>query len=268
MAPVTTWNTKNLGLRLGVDLASAATAGALVAPLITIIDRGIIENSSGRNTLGQSLQSQLKNLLLRPHRFLISKPFALIFALYTGTYMTANAIDTASSTLRSESADKVTSGLPKFLATSTANLSLCLYKDSQFTKLFSTHKSPRPVPPLTMLLFALRDSCTVFASFNVPPLLAPRLADRFGAGLERHVSSATAAQFLAPAAVQVVSTPLHLLGLDLYNRDGVRARERVAKVASEWGKSCLARIARIVPAFGLGGVVNARMRCGLMAGVE
>lgn len=34
-----TWNTKDLGLRLGVDVASAATAGALTCPLIAIIDR-------------------------------------------------------------------------------------------------------------------------------------------------------------------------------------------------------------------------------------
>ncbi len=33
------WNTKNLGLRLGADAASAACAAGLVAPLISIIDR-------------------------------------------------------------------------------------------------------------------------------------------------------------------------------------------------------------------------------------
>lgn len=33
------WNTKNLGLRLGSDFLSALTAGSLVAPLISIIDR-------------------------------------------------------------------------------------------------------------------------------------------------------------------------------------------------------------------------------------
>jgi hypothetical protein len=33
------WNTKDLGKRLGVDVASAATAGVLTCPLITIIDR-------------------------------------------------------------------------------------------------------------------------------------------------------------------------------------------------------------------------------------
>lgn len=40
-APVvaSSWNTKDLGLRLGVDVVSAASAGALTCPLITIIDR-------------------------------------------------------------------------------------------------------------------------------------------------------------------------------------------------------------------------------------
>ena len=40
-APVvaSSYNTKDLGLRLGVDVVSAASAGALTCPLITIIDR-------------------------------------------------------------------------------------------------------------------------------------------------------------------------------------------------------------------------------------
>jgi len=33
------WNTRQIGLRLGADAASAATASLLVAPIITIIDQ-------------------------------------------------------------------------------------------------------------------------------------------------------------------------------------------------------------------------------------
>lgn len=33
------WNTNRLGARLGVDVVSAATAGALTCPVITVIDR-------------------------------------------------------------------------------------------------------------------------------------------------------------------------------------------------------------------------------------
>lgn len=33
------WNTKNIGSRMGVDAACAATAGGLVSPIITMIDK-------------------------------------------------------------------------------------------------------------------------------------------------------------------------------------------------------------------------------------
>lgn len=33
------WNTRDLGSRLAVDVVSAATAGALICPMITIIDK-------------------------------------------------------------------------------------------------------------------------------------------------------------------------------------------------------------------------------------
>lgn len=37
--PQRKWNTKNLGGRLATDLVSAASAGAMIAPVISIIDR-------------------------------------------------------------------------------------------------------------------------------------------------------------------------------------------------------------------------------------
>ena len=75
----TNWNTDKLGLRMGSDALAAGAAGALVAPIITIIDKGIMENASGRHPLGESLKKSARELLLKPHRFLTSKPFALIF---------------------------------------------------------------------------------------------------------------------------------------------------------------------------------------------
>lgn len=44
--PTSAWNTKDLALRLGVDVASAGSAGALTCPLITIIDRFAQANSA------------------------------------------------------------------------------------------------------------------------------------------------------------------------------------------------------------------------------
>ncbi|KAF2877412.1 hypothetical protein BDV95DRAFT_625309 [Massariosphaeria phaeospora] len=257
------WNTHKLGLRIGADALAASAAGVLVAPLITMIDKGIIENASGRNTLGESLRASARELLLKPHRFLTGKPFALIYILYFGTYFTANTIDTASSTMHNTPLSSTTAGTPKFLATSTSNLALCLYKDNRFTQLFgpASSSSARPVPLPTFLFFTVRDCLTIFASFNLPPLFAPTFARHMGAAAQQYVSAASAAQFLTPAAVQIVSTPLHLLGLDLYNRPGVR-------VLRDWAKSAGARMGRIIPAFGVGGVVNTKVRRGLLGRLE
>ncbi|KAF2748812.1 hypothetical protein M011DRAFT_400274 [Sporormia fimetaria CBS 119925] len=282
------WNTENLALRIGVDALAAGVAGALVAPIITTIDKGIIENASGKRTLRESVKSTLGEMFRTPMRFFGGRPFGLVFLLYTGTYLTANLTDTLTSTLHSHPASTVSPGLPKFAATSAANLSLCLYKDSQFTKLFAstsasssssskrTHLPPistaKPRIPLpTLFLFTARDMLTIFASFNLPSLLTPRFnvyINTFEARWVRMLDAGMVAQFVVPAAVQVVSTPLHLWGLDLYNRPNVGWEKRVGRVVRDWGVSVCARMGRIVPAFGVGGVVNGRCRGWGMRGVE
>jgi hypothetical protein len=273
------WNTKNLGLRLGADAAGAASAAALVAPVISIIDRSIMENASGRNTLANSIRASLAQLVLRPQSMVFSKPFALIFMLYGGTYLTANALDTATSTTRGLPATHVTAGTAKFAASSAANVGLCIYKDQVFVRMFGPPGVvPRAVPLASYALFTLRDCMTIFASFNVPPLLGPVLDKHMSADMRARIGGLTLAQFCAPAAVQLVSTPLHLLGLDMYNRPakGIAGaaggtavappswRDRWLAVRKNWAISAAARICRIVPAFGVGGVVNIKVRRNLM----
>lgn len=281
------WNTKNLSMRLGVDTIAAASAAVLVAPLISVIDRyvhphqylsqtysapsrltptfpsSIMENASGRRSLGVSLRSSLRDLLLRPQNLLFSKPCALIFMVYGGTYLTANYLDTATSTVQNKPATHVTSGTAKFASSSAANIGLCIYKDQVFVRLFGAG-SPRPVSMPSYLLFGARDCLTIFASFNLPPLLGPVFSKHASQEIQKYATGQTMAQFAAPAAIQVLSTPVHLLGLDMYNRPGLGWLERWNAVKKNWTVSTLARICRIVPAFGVGGVVNVKVRKGLM----
>lgn len=82
---------------------------------------------------------------------------------------------------------------------------------------------------------------------------------------------AATAQFACPALMQFASTPMHLLGLDLYNRQpvgGLPWTERVARIRRDYVPSCFARMGKIVPAYGVGGVVNVRLRANLMKKVE
>ncbi|KAH8736528.1 hypothetical protein BGZ61DRAFT_341030 [Ilyonectria robusta] len=268
------WNTKNLGFRLGVDAVSAACAASMVAPLIAMIDRSVMENASGRSSLASSIASSIRTLLRRPHTFLFSKPTALIFLVYGSTYLTANTVDTSFSTLHNRPASSVTAGATKFAASSAANIGIGIYKDQVFVRLFGPPGVvPRAVPLPAYTLFAARDCLTIFASFNVPPILGPYLDSRFSDQVKARMSGLSTAQFLAPAAVQFISTPMHLLGLDLYNSPSTTAaavsmRDRWDAVRRNWTISSFARIGRIVPAFGIGGVVNTKVRRSLMQKLE
>ncbi|CAK7244367.1 MAG: hypothetical protein STHCBS139747_005905 [Sporothrix thermara] len=282
------YNTRHLGLRLTADAVSGYTAASTVAPIIAIIDRAIMENASGANTLVGSLRSSFTTLIRRPQQILLGKPFFLICLLYGSTYFTANAIDTMSSTVNNRPASHTTAGAAKFAASSATNIGVCIYKDHVFVRMFGPPGViPRPVPLPSYLLFALRDCMTIFASFNIPPLLGPFLNDRLGLGnssstnpLMRAISGQTVAQFAAPALTQFLSTPAHLLGLDLYNRAWQQAgtaaagsstltwSDRFAAVRKNWFVSSLARIGRIVPAFGVGGVSNVKMRKAFMTRLE
>ncbi|KAG0653046.1 hypothetical protein D0Z07_0292 [Hyphodiscus hymeniophilus] len=166
-----TWNTKNLGLRL----ASDAVAGIAAASM----------NASGQATLKNSLKLSMSSFLLRPHSLLFTKPVALICMVYGGTYFTANTLDTITSTVQNKPSSYVTSGTAKFAASSTANIGLCVFKDQVFAKLFGPGGPPRPVPLPSYALFTLRDCLTIFASFNVPPLLGPVISRNMSAELQK-----------------------------------------------------------------------------------
>ncbi|KAG2416628.1 hypothetical protein HFD88_007844 [Aspergillus terreus] len=286
-------NTKRLGMRFGVDIASAATAGALTCPVITVIDRAIIEKAAKGVSIRQTITSCFRSMLTHPAGFFLSTPFLLIYTLYTSTYLTANAIDTVTSTLRNKSFSTVFPGTAKFVTTTAVNMGICVYKDARFAKLFgaktppssssssSASPSPEPSPPaschpsgtakvprISYALFCLRDSITIFASFNIPPLIAPSIPDSVAAtpGMK-----AAMAQFACPALMQFVSTPMHLLGLDLYNRQppgGLGWRERMSRIRRDYVPSCFARMGKIVPAYGVGGVANVRLRAAMMGYLE
>ncbi|KAF8441870.1 hypothetical protein BGX38DRAFT_1331852 [Terfezia claveryi] len=260
--------------RLAVDAAAAGTAAALVAPLITIIDQGIMENASGKRPLVESVKAGLVDMVKRPHRFLWSRPFGLIFTLYSSTYLTANSIDTIASLQTAHTNPRPST--PTDIKTVTTGTP----KPHLHSALFNPH--PRPVPLPTYFLFSARDTLTIFFSFNLPPLIAPVLPINPKTGMVAGWEKLgwdgwrpqTVTQMVAPAVCQVFSTPLHLLGLDLYNRprrgDGrlEGGLSRWARVRKEWVKSAVARMGRIVPAFGVGGVVNAGVRRWGLEGVE
>ncbi len=165
----------------------------------------------------------------------------------------ANTIDTSCEWAN------VSAKMPKILGTTPVNMFLVIQKDIAFAHLFGT-KAPTALPKPSLALFAIRDSHTVAASFLLPPVIGAWMEEKGMVSKRAH--GEFIAQLLAPSAVQLISTPYHLIALDLYNRPTgtVTWADRWALVREKYNVSVAARVGRILPAFGVGGVANRHLR--------
>lgn len=220
------------------------------APAISIVDKAIVSNASGLEKLVPSLINGVKTLFTKPAYFFKQPSFLFIWGVYSGTYIVANNIEAIC-----ERNDQ-SSFYPKFVGSSVANVSLSVLKDKAFAKMFGTGEV-KPMKLKSMGLFATRDSMTILASFSLPGLISARMQQDLK--MERFTSD-TIVQLVTPVSMQILSTPLHLLGLDIYNRPEATGSERKSFIQQEYVKTTLARMARILPAFGIGGVVNKYIR--------
>uniref|UniRef100_A0A0G4FHF6 Mitochondrial carrier protein n=1 Tax=Chromera velia CCMP2878 TaxID=1169474 RepID=A0A0G4FHF6_9ALVE len=236
--------------RMGGDAAAACGAAAGVAPFITVIDRSIIKAANGSQPLFEGIVTGFKQMVLAPHRFVLGRDFRLIFGLYAATYLSANWAITLCEWKR------VSDEIPKFVSSSVTNLLLCVRKDAIFATIFGTRVSA--FPPASYALFFLRDAMTMAASFNAPPHIS-----NFIKKTNPEIGKSTAdniAQMACPVGIQTISTPIHLVALDLFNRPAATAAQRVGFIGSTYFSMVSARMARIAPAFGIGGILNRQIR--------
>ncbi|KAJ3242317.1 hypothetical protein HDU81_005069 [Chytriomyces hyalinus] len=239
-----------LGLGLSIDIVAALATSAVVAPFVAIIDRSIISNASGRMPLMAGLQDGFRTLATRPALLARQPSVVAVFSVYAITYITANSSETIAVSVN---ADPL---LPKFLASSTVNIAACVYKDKLLAHWCSLGPA-RPFPMGSYGLFGLRDSLTVAASFSLPPYLSNMLQSNTSMS---KTSCDSISQLALPCMVQLISTPIHLLGLDYYNNPSATVVQRAQVVRRDFIPSTLARMGRILPAFGFGGLVNNKTR--------
>ena len=222
-----------------------------LAPFISIVDKAIVSNASGLEPLVPSLINGFKSLFTNPAYFFRQPSFLFIWGVYSGTYIVANSIEAICE--RSEKS----SFYPKFVGSSMANITLSVLKDKAFARMFGVG-DPKPMSIKSMGLFATRDSMTILASFSLPGLISQKYIQP-----SFNLPKSTAdniAQLITPVSMQILSTPLHLYGLNLYNVPEAQHSDRVQFIQREYVKTTLARMARIFPAFGVGGVVNKYVR--------
>ncbi|KAL4927664.1 uncharacterized protein BDV17DRAFT_292405 [Aspergillus undulatus] len=258
--------------RLGGDLTAATVSALLVSPTVTIIDRALVEKASYHKPLLQSLRSHTRAALHHPRSFIFSRPHGHVFTLYAATYTVANGTETVTRQTHPAICDALT-----FVCTFLVNVPLGVWKDIRFAQLFgaSSQVDPSrkslPIPNKTGSTAAtttllVRDAITIYGSFT----LAQRCADVIPDSLASHPHSKTVfTQMVVPVLSQLVATPLHLLGLDLYNRQyRVPWKDRAAVVWRDLPSATAIRCARIIPAFGFGCLANMGLRSFLHQAAE
>lgn len=200
-----------------------------------------------------ALMNGMKSLAFQPAYFFRQPSFLFIWGVYSGTYIVANSIEATCE--RSNQS----SFYLKFFGSSMANITLSVLKDKAFAKMFADPSKPTPKPMVftSYACFASRDSMSILASFSLPGLVATQMQNKVGMSKG---TSDTIAQLITPVTMQIFNTPFHLLGLDLYNREDAQMSKRRQFMQREYFKTMLARMARIFPAYGIGGVVNKSIR--------
>ncbi len=237
-----------LFLHFGVEWIAAILSAFSVAPAISIIDKAIVSNVSGKEKLVPCIINSLKTFSRRPMYFLRQPAFLMIWGVYSGTYIAANSIELICEQLKRSAV------IPTFVGSSITNTTLSMLKDKAFAKMFGVG-DPKSFPAISYACFATRDSLTILASFTWPKLIGKALHEQSTLGEQ---TSNNIAQITAPCMVQFLSTPLHLYALDRYNRP--ESSDRLLRIKQEYMKTTLARVARILPAFGIGGIVNRYLR--------
>eukprot|EP00527_Entomoneis_sp_CCMP2396_P007016 CAMPEP_0198137276 /NCGR_PEP_ID=MMETSP1443-20131203/793_1 /TAXON_ID=186043 /ORGANISM="Entomoneis sp., Strain CCMP2396" /LENGTH=327 /DNA_ID=CAMNT_0043798649 /DNA_START=61 /DNA_END=1044 /DNA_ORIENTATION=+ len=244
---------ENATQRAPKELGCAFAASFLVSPLVSIIDKSIVQ--SGKGGLMKAMGVQSREMIFSPKTFFGGLSFRLTFAVYFGTYAVANMAELFldASKVKNDEERKAY----KVSAASLANVSLLMWRDSVFAREFGGGKVKASTPLRTLGLFGVRDTATMYATFYVAPKVAEFLIKEHG--VERNTAELSMALAI-PMFTQILTAPCHIHAMDYYNNQTATTAQRVAALKNEFGSVSFARSLRILPAFGIGSFSNNKFR--------
>ncbi|GAX19110.1 hypothetical protein FisN_3Lh049 [Fistulifera solaris] len=238
------------------EIGCAFAASFLVSPLVSIIDKCIVQDISGSAKFLIAIRNATHEMVAKPRVFFGGLSFRLTFAVYFGTYAVANLSEMFLDVqkIRNDEARKQR----KVAASAVANISLLAWRDSVFAKVFGCPEAAKRKTPLrTFGLFAARDTATMYATFYAAPSVAKYLEHE--RGWERNTAELTMALAI-PVSAQILTAPLHIHAMDYFNFPEATTADRFATIRKEFATVSFARGLRILPAFGIGSFSNNKFR--------
>jgi hypothetical protein len=242
-----------------IDVACGLLAPLVISPLIAVVDSSIINSVNGdkmpikqyMRVNGMRLFS-FNNFLLRSAQ--MRKITLLCWMVYGGTYATNNLVQSVCERYRAtyEAEIRVSFALA-------ANVGLTVIKDKRMIELFSSMNKGKQMPtPYRSLAFIMaRDTLTILAAFKLSDQAAKVIQGQ--TGWTQKVTEKLGAMTV-PAALQTVSTVLHLYALE-YKADTTRNMSQMATaIGANYKDAVFGRVCRIVPAIGIGSSINKDLR--------
>lgn len=255
---------ENLKEKLIGDVLVAFGVTLGVAPFMTVVDKAIVQRAAGTHSIFRSSLESASRMIRHPITYARSPMFLMMWGVYAATYTTANCLKTIAEHENynaDESKNRGKWGV--FAGTTFVNSSISMMKDRAYATMFGTAGSAHKVPLITYGLWGMRDCMVIGSSFILPEIISRKIEDDTNMDKKEALRIS---QFICPIATQFLATPVQLLGLDYYNRPLTNltitdaAKERMILLGRNYFSIVAARIARIAPAYGIGGIGNTYFR--------
>ncbi|EWM23584.1 hypothetical protein Naga_100266g4 [Nannochloropsis gaditana] len=224
-------------------ITAAVVAGSLVSPMITVLDLAIVRSQFDHIGVGTAVKRTASDLYTG--RASWNPALRIMGGVYLSTYMAANGTEAWCTE------NGIDYKIPTAVTTSLVNIVGVSLKDRAFARMMK--KSASSFPLSSYLLFGIRDGMTVTSTFVLKNTVRDHLVEDLSF---RPRYADIAASFAVPMLAQIPFTPLHILAMDLYVRKDATWLSRLQEIKSGYRNVLLGRVMRIVPAFGVGGVVN------------
>ena len=240
--------------RFLLDTISGSLAAITISPIVNIIDASVTSSQSGKQKIIPCLKNYTSFMIKNPYKYITQPIFFWSFSVYALTYSINNCVESYCDI------KKINNFLPKFIIVSSFNLTISLFKDAAFAKFFGV-KLPTNVPLRSYLCWVMRDVIAMTNAFIIPERIVKLIQNNYGKNnKEINFNVESRVQMCVPLLNIIMTTPVNLLGLDIYNNHSSKVKDRIIRVGKNYPKVIPLTFCRMSSAYGIGGMNNINLR--------
>ena len=254
------------------DLGTSLIIGFVAAIPISIIDFSIMAKVAGVNpSIMSGVTDGVKVLVTKPSQFFVPRAgnqrgiiYGAVAAVYAMTYLSS---DMTKSLMEAKGYTDSEIIWTRGLASGVVNTSMTIWKDSVILRSLpaaaGAAKGPAVVPFLSRLGFCVRDVATTVSAFTLVPITTGFLNEKYGnqsalqATTGLYLGNDKLSSLTVPAALQTITTVIHISAIR-YQRTypNPSVADITLALRNDYVGAVAARVCRIIPAFGIGGIGN------------